>query len=79
MAKHEKPETVQIAAARAAKRWRTMTIGLLIVGLTNLANAAMNAAQLGQQPVVCVGERLPEQAFKQAVDDQARRLGVPQR
>lgn len=78
------PETVEQAAAAAARRWRTVAVGLAIVGATNVANAVMNAAQLKQPaPVICVAAindpRLAEKAVEQRVDQHARRLGVPQR
>lgn len=75
------PETVQQAAANSARRWRTVAVGLAIVGATNLANAAMNAAQLTQRPVICVAAindpRLAEQAIEQRVHQNRGRLAVP--
>ena len=77
----QKPETVEQAAAVAGVRWRTVVIGLAIVGMTNLANAAMNAAALVQTPVVCVAAindpDLAKQAVEQRVDQQGSRLRVP--
>lgn len=76
-------ETVEQAAAAAARRWRTIAVGLAVVGATNLANAAMNAATLTQQPVVCVAAindpRLAEQAIDQRVDQHRGGFSGPRR
>lgn len=77
-------ETVEQAAAQAARRWRTVAVGLALVGVTNLANAAMNAAQLGASPpVVCMAvisdPQLAEQATDQRLDQQRGRLTIPKR
>jgi len=61
-------ETVEIAAANAARRWRTVAVGLAIVGATNVANAVMNAAMLTDRPVVCVASINDPELARQAVD-----------
>jgi len=77
---HE-PETVAQAAARAGTRWRTVVIGLAIIGATNLANAAMNAAALSQQPVICVAAindpALAKKAVEQRIDQDGSSLRIP--
>lgn len=77
-------ETVEQAAAASGRRWRTVAVGLALVGVTNLANAAMNAVQLGERPaVICVAAindpALAKQATYKGLDQQGRGLTVPQR
>lgn len=52
------PEPVEIATADAARRWRMVAIGLLIVGATDIANTSFNGIRLASgssiRPVVCV-------------------------
>jgi len=80
----DQPETVEQAAAAANHRWRIIAIGLVIVLLTNLANAAMNALALRDAPpIICVAAinnpKLAEQAIQQRVDQHRARFAVPKR
>lgn len=62
-------ETVEVAAAKAGTRWRTIAIGLLIVGAGQVVNGVMNFAQLRQgPPMVCVAAINDPALSKKAVE-----------
>lgn len=78
------PETVEQAARQAARRWRTIAIGLALVGGTNLFNAALNTLALANErasPVICIASindpRLSKQAIEQILHQSNASLDRP--
>lgn len=76
-------ESIQEAAAAAAKRWRFIAIGLAFLGASNLFNTYLVAKHRDAEaiPVVCVATvynpALAEYAIEQSRDGKGGRFNRP--